>query len=491
MGAILQSTFLDGRLVTTFGVRTDTVSDRNAPYATLSSDLRSFDYAASDQWNPDWREADGPTRTASVVVRPFRDMGYLNDQANGGSGMGKFFAEAVRSLSLTYNNSENFIAQGPAFDLFLRPLPNQTGKSTDYGFWMTLLDGRLTVRYNHFKTDQINYRNGDISTIAQRVLRADGVLNSNNADAWNLQDRATDWVTEANPSWTNDQIREEVANIMGMSVETQDALEAAGDRGQLAATQDVVSTGDELEINYNPSKAWTVSASVTKIESINENTGSTIEDWIATRMPIWETVEDPRFDQTFPVENTLPVGPGGHLLWREIYGSGFTSYSYNSSNSAASNYVTFVDGPLAVFRQQEGRPRPQVREYAVKIGTKYQLSGLTDNKILSNMSVGGSLRWISKGAIGFYGKQSLPDKITELDVNRPVWSPSETFVDLFVTYTTKLFDDKVRARFQLNVKNLQDSGGDLQVTQVFPDGTPLSYRIIDPRQFILSTTFEF
>ena len=53
-----------------------------------------------------------------------------------------------------------------------------------------------------------------------------------------------------------------------------------------------------------------------------------------------------------------------------------------------------------------------------------------------------------------------------------------------------LFSDRVRARFQLNVKNVQESGGGLQPTQAFPDGTPLAYRIIDPRQFILSASFD-
>ena len=49
---------------------------------------------------------------------------------------------------------------------------------------------------------------------------------------------------------------------------------------------------------------------------------------------------------------------------------------------------------------------------------------------------------------------------------------------------------KVRATFQLNVKNVQENGGGLQATQAFPDGTPLAYRIVDPRQFILSASFD-
>lgn len=52
---------------------------------------------------------------------------------------------------------------------------------------------------------------------------------------------------------------------------------------------------------------------------------------------------------------------------------------------------------------------------------------------------------------------------------------------MFVDYRTKLFSDKVRASFQLNVKNLQEEGGRLQKTGAFFDGRASTYRIIDPR----------
>ena len=63
-------------------------------------------------------------------------------------------------------------------------------------------------------------------------------------------------------------------------------------------------------------------------------------------------------------------------------------------------------------------------------------------------------------------------------------------MDLFVSYSTRLFDDKVRARFQLNVKNVGESGGRLLQTGAFFDGRASTYRIIDPRQFILSASFD-
>ncbi len=487
LGGVLQSTFLDGKLVTTVGRRQDKVFSHNAPFATLTPDLLEYDRAASDQWLPGWRLAQGKTKTASVVARPFRDLKFINNQLQTSSGIGRLLTEAVANLSLTYNQSDNFIPQGPAVDLFLKPLPNQTGKTTDKGLWMTMLDGKLSIRYTRYQTTQINIRNGDIATIAQRVLRADGL---NAADAWNLQDRATEWITQLNPSYSAAQIKTAVAQTMGLPEATIDALEANIAAGTLSATQDYVSKGHEIEINLNATRAWTVSASVTQTEAINKNAGNTIEEWINQRMPIWTTVEDPRFTQASPGGANLPVGKTGHLLWRNILGTNFTAFNYNGTNSAATNYTTFVEGPLAVYRQLEGRPRPQVRKYAAKFNTRYQLSGISDNRILKAMSVGGSLRWQDKGAIGFYGVQSLPASITQLNPNRPIYSPAETFVDLFVGYNTKLFSDKVRARFQLNVKNVQENGGGLQATQAFPDGTPLAYRIVDPRQFILSASFD-
>jgi hypothetical protein len=47
----------------------------------------------------------------------------------------------------------------------------------------------------------------------------------------------------------------------------------------------------------------------------------------------------------------------------------------------------------------------------------------------------------------------------------------------------------VGASFQLNVRNVQE-GGRLQPISAYPDGTPNAYRIVDPRQFILTMTFD-
>ena len=502
-GGVLQSNFLDGRLVTTFGLRKDTVFEHNAPAAILTPDLRAYDFGPSNQWLHDWRTASGPTKSVSLVARPFKGLGFLDRQISNGSGVSRFLAEAVTSLSPTYSKADNFIVQGPGYDLFLNPLPNQTGTSKDLGFWMTMLNGNLSIRYNHFDTKQLNLRNGDITTMAQRILRYEGFVAS---DAWNLKKQAANWLAGAGRNATA--TPEQIAAAIKMPIEQYNGLLAITTNNTYAAVQDMESKGHEVEINFNPTRYWTVSASATKTTAITTSAGSAVDDYIAARMPIWTTLEDPRFTATTATidgvttplaANTIPTGATGHLLWWNIVGGQFNSLAtYDATNSAATNFAGNVDAPMAVFRALIGRPRPQQREYAAKFGTKYNLAGITHNKILKNLSVGGSLRWSSKGSIGFYGLGYDPakdlrlaqNKILQLDSTRPIYAPAETYVDLFLSYRTKLFHDKIGATFQLNVKNVQENGGGLQKTAAFFDGRASTYRIVDPRQFVLSASFD-
>ena len=503
-GGVLQSTFLGGRLVGTYGLRKDKVYDRNSPLALMTADLRDYDFDASSRWTGPWRLAEGNTKTASLVARPFQNLKFFQPR-NSGSAVSRFLAEAISSLSLTYNRSDNFIAQGPAYDLFLEQLPNQSGTSKDLGFWMTMLDGRLSVRYTHFVTSQNDLRNGDISTMAQRILRYEGFLAT---DSYNLRTQTTAWLNGLGTGGTA--TNAQIAAAIKMPLEQYNGLSAIAANNTYAAVQDAESKGHELEINLNPTRNWTISASVTKTQALTTRAGSAVDDFIAARMPVWTTLEDPRFTQTEQTINgvttpyatgpvILPVGATGHLLWWNILGTPFSTVAgYNGTQSPALNYAGNVDAPMAVFRAQIGRPRPQIREYSAKFNTRYNLSGISENRILKNMTVGGSLRWASKGAIGFYGKGYTPgmdltlaaNRILQLDPTRPIYSSDEANVDVFVTYRTKLFSDKIRANFQLNVRNVQEDGGRLQKTAAFFDGKASTYRIVDPRQFILTASFD-
>ena len=79
---------------------------------------------------------------------------------------------------------------------------------------------------------------------------------------------------------------------------------------------------------------------------------------------------------------------------------------------------------------------------------------------------------------------------TNFDGNRPIWSKANIYADAFATYSTRLFRDKVRTRFQLNVRNLQEWKAHLLAVGAYPDGTPHTFRIIEPISVIFTTTFD-
>ncbi len=458
-GGVIQSMFLDGRLVTTFGLRDDKVYDkRGAEPRALLPDGSDFNYAQINRWaEGDYAVNGGRTKTAGGVVRPFRELGFVSRAARG-NGVGGLAARLLEGLTLTYNQSDSFIPQGPQQDVFRNQLPNSTGEGKDWGFWLNLDDGKFVLRVNRFETKRIKTRNGDAATIAQRTLRLD-VFQS---DAWQLVNNARAWITQFNPAFTPAQVEAEIARQTGLSVAEQHDL-VLPDPG-ISATQDVESRGTEIELNFNPAKFWTLQASLSETETTNTNVSRTTTDWIAQRMPIWTTIRDPR-------SNTL--------WWDTTYGG----------NSPHQTFTNNVDIPLKIILQQQGKANPQIRKYRFKLAQSVQLGGLTQHRILKNFGIGGALRWEDKGGIGYYGVQQFPASITDLDPNRPIYDKSHYYVDAFVSYRTKLFGGKVGATIQFNARNLGENGR-LQPIGAFPNGVPLAYRIVDPALYIMQLKLD-
>ncbi|QYM77806.1 TonB-dependent receptor [Horticoccus luteus] len=485
-GFVIQSHFLQDKVVTTFGARLDKVYSKNGatPQRFLTGadaaaagvpDNTVFDYDRINSWQPDWRTSSGRTQTAGVVVRAFRDFDFVRRWQSGGGAKG-FFGEVLQGLSFTYNQSDNFIPAPPAVDLKLQPLPNTTGKGKDYGFWLNMLDGKLVVRVNKYENTQFNARDGDANTIAQRVLRHD--IDAGQSDGFKLYTQATNWVTALNPSWTPDQVEAEVFKEIKLDPARYAALVDNYRNGTLAATNDITGKGVEIEINYNPTNFWTVAFNANETKAVNTNVSGAIQDYLDERLPLWTTIQDPRFA-------TLPDGSANRLWW--------TNTTYGGSQTAAANYASFVDAPYSVIRETLGKSQPAVRRYGFKLSTNLQLEGITDNAIAKKFSIGGAVRWEDKGAIGYYGQnyqQALANNqpITHLDADNPIWDGAHFYFDAFLGYKTKIFN-KYGVAIRFNVRNLQEAGG-LKPIRAFPDGTPSAYRIVDPRQFILTTTFE-
>lgn len=447
-GATLQSFFWNDRIVTTVGVRQDTNHNKVGITPKFLAD-GTLDWDSWNAWGPaDWIIKKGTTKTVGVV------------------------AKVLPWLNLHANFSDSFEPSATAYDIFLNPLPDPTGRGHDYGVTLKLLDGRLVMRVIKYETKQIDARAGATAAARTRAMDFDFVSSSTNRSNW-LNANALRWITAAaaanGQTLTPDQATAQVAALMGFSVEEYNAQKDVPN-SSISETADVLAKGREVEINYNPTNYFTVKLNAVKLESINLHLSPAVTEWIEKRMPIWEKIIDP--------ETKTP--------W-------YTT-SYPGASASARTPSAFLSGtvltPLGVDKALEGKSRPQVRKYKVNLATSYRMAGLTDHKVLKRVTVGGALRWEDRGSIGFYGVESPPTIVTDLDPTRPIWDKAHLYADAFVSYRTRLFADKVSTTFQLNVRNLQESGR-LQAVAAYPDGTPWAFRIVDPRQFILSASFEF
>jgi hypothetical protein len=434
-GVILQSHLLRDRVVTTFGYRKDSRYGKRGTPLVLKPDGSTIDMTHYDEWaNEDWAFGEGPTRTAGIVVKP------------------------LRWLSVYANKSDSFQPASVNSDLYLRPIGDPTGEGKDYGFALNLFNNKLYVRVNQYKTLSLDKRGGQTQSFAVRARNIDF-----NYD-YSLKAKAEDWyeaeAAAQGITLTTEQLNQKVAALMQLPVEFLEPLKYGTN-----AVEDVVAEGTEIELHYNPTNYWTLKLIVTKSESRFDNMSPEVNQWIAEREKVWASIIDPQLG----------------VPW-------FTN-RYITGQSPKEYHDQYVVAPLKLAQALAGKSLPQIRKYRANMSTSVRLAGLTDQKYLKRFTVGGALRWEDKGAIGYYGVQTLPNLVTDYDPNRPIYDKGNLNVDAFLSYRTRLFSDKVSASFQLNVRNLNE-GGRLQPIAVDPDGTPSSYRIVAPRQFILQASFD-
>ena len=337
-----------------------------------------------------------------------------------------------------------------------------------------MFDNRFVVRVAHQRTLQQASR-AATGVIATRALGLDFHPGGQTL-SFNLYDAATSWEQALHPNYTLEQAQDAAAKRVGYTSE----YIASANNKIIADVSDALSRGWELELQFNPTRYWTLRATGNQEEAIDSNISGSLQNFIAARLPFWTTVRIPT--ERLPDGSQLPNA--GALWWDLNQGSqGIPSNYYNVN----------VRNALLPLIAGQGKAKPQTARYSFSMVTNYQLAGLgfgDTHRWLKNMSVGGSYRWASPRAIGYLGGPADPDGLVRtLDKDRPVYGRSQSNVDLMLSYHTRLFHNKVGTRFQLNIRNVTENGR-LEGVAVNPDGRPYQWRIIDPRQFIFTTTFE-
>ena len=109
---------------------------------------------------------------------------------------------------------------------------------------------------------------------------------------------------------------------------------------------------------------------------------------------------------------------------------------------------------------------------------------------LAGFGIGGAVRWEDEAATGYVFQLEPESGVPVPDVTRPYFDDGLFSGDAWITYRTKIWDDKIDWLLRLNVRNLVGESGDIPV-KTNPDGQVAVVRIPNPRTIYLSSTFKF
>lgn len=507
----LQSYLWNDRLITTLGWRHDAYRARVTTSGALSDITGkvyepgfaqdrlyvngftgAIDYdRVMNRWTR-WDKLDGSTKTLGGAFRPFKDMGF--SQRLGGEG--SIASEFLQGLTFYYNQSDNF--NPPATyqtDYFARPLPKPTGKGKDFGFGFNVMNNKLVVRMNWFEVENSNERTSAAGTLLTRLAYSDtttGIpwasavqrIRNGIAGGRTLQQiiSVANWNTDAVNNVSDEANQRKIYDLIQLPYQYYSGIPNPG------ATQESKAKGTELQVTYNPLPNWTMKLTGSKSRASYSKVAPQYDEWLAERLPKWTSSAAPEIPD-FVDPNTSRA----YSLSKFWTGYGYTGVAQRENtdgNTSAANYfANVVQSLVATSKALEGANSPLEREYHASFLTNY----VFNQGRMKGFSAGGSLRWESKAAIGFYGKVGdplQPLNINVADVTRPVYDDGNYYSDIWFAYSRKISNDKIKMKIQFNINNVNE-GGRLAPTQVNFDGQAWAYRIIDPRQYVLTTTFEF
>ena len=138
------------------------------------------------------------------------------------------------------------------------------------------------------------------------------------------------------------------------------------------------------------------------------------------------------------------------------------------------------------YKSVDGKPSTQLAKWHASALTNYTFN---EGK-LKGFSIGGATRYIEKAIIGNPAITDSAGNVTALDLDHPYYNGSNIAIDAWVGYKMQLRESRYNLSFQLNGRDLEQSGG-FRPILANSDGSHSVYRIVQPRTFYLTTTLEF
>lgn len=499
----------DERLIPTMGWRKDKLElqaydGRDANNVGLITSTTYVDGEGIEGlWNHlgEPRKIEGTTKTKGIVARLFKGWNGIERKANEGS----IAFDLLRNLSVHYNESDNFNPPaGQQVDFFNRPLAPPSGKGKDYGFGVSMFDNKLVVRLNWYEASNENALSNGANTVVGRLQRIDTAAGRRWAEyvvrIRSGQDPTLEEQFHNNTLNPLSQAQQDaIRDLQWGNFEFKDYNWPNYAPASVNSTESNISKGKELQMTYNPVREWTIKWTVGQQESSYSKVGPEVQEWIAYRKPQWQALVAP------DIPNELTLFNGNKLFLANFWnGYGFTqgaSFNDAPSNTAggtgtpSSTYTSIVESVLFPVIAQQNTKASNLREWSTSVLSNYTFQ----RGRLKGFAIGGSYRWQDKAVAGY---QSLFDPATYArpnattanvvfpDLTKPIYTPALVNVDLWASYTRKIFADKIRMKIQLNVRDVFEDGG-LRAVVFNQDGSPAQYRIIDPRTWFVTTTFDF
>jgi TonB-dependent Receptor Plug Domain len=487
-----QSWFWNDRIVGSVGIDDDQVKNRNTVFPTVTPN--KFEYNSQGLPNTPvwfdegpWNYVGGNTSTTGVVVHPFKNWSGID----GAAARGNLLAGFLRTLSFTFNKSDNFNPPAANYtDYFGNPLGKPEGTEKDYGVEIATPDNKLFLRATWFSTDDLN-----------QVENFTSVARANYIDQTQLHDWATNVVeirdgeSPSDPNFGNTSVypitaamQTQISALTGLPYSYGGNVGSNGEYINPTGTENSQAKGVEVEMEYNPLPNWTMKFTWGKQQTTVNGAAEQASSWVAYRYPAWLKYSAPDLSQTYTLSNGNPMYVGN--FWQAYgYDSNAAPGNANGWYNTALYYQDVVASQLAIDTASDGTLAPNERQYSWNYLTNYTF----ENGPLAGLGVGGALQFDGRALAGYYGSTTnlnSSGQIAAPNTSEPIYTPARLHIDLWTSYQFRLPWSHLRAKVQLNVADLTSSGYLVPISYNY-DGTPAAERIIPPRQYSLTTTVEF
>jgi outer membrane receptor protein involved in Fe transport len=509
-GITWQGYMFDGLFVPVFGWRRDEVSQisASAPKDPISQ-VASMKYLIDPAKDPS-NSAAGESKSWGGVLH-----------------MPKRWSEKLpwgTTASLFYNRSSNFKADAPRGDVFGNIIPNPTGQTKDYGFAISTLNDKLSLKVNWYKTALTNATlQGDSAGFSSSLYyiwavpaweatfalaNREGIAGRNDGRQW-YWNYAGD---PTSPGTGGNDVKYDAAWQPGTpNFENSPVLAK-----QKAAINDFLQNfpfGPEFFDAYgiaidvtkfksaNPLSAWpgynpdnlaiqpayqgrlksTGASPVASVDTESkgiefELTAKPLKNWNltlnASKTTAVRNAVSPTIVTFMDKYTKFLAGPAGDLV---LWG---TDPTFNTFRAYWKNNIV---NPYNVLRAQEGSSAPELPPWRFNLITTYSFDG----GVLKGGYVGGAYRWEDKRILGYQYNQTTDT----LDISKPWYGPTDKHFDLWFGYSRKI-TKKINWRGQINLRNVGEDVG-LVAVSLQPDGTRGLSRIREGMTWQLTNTFEF